>query len=454
MIKIFCGDLTAQQDKKILDKQFAQEIEWIIDQENIKKSHLVFLPSLDQSQEAKESGIPFYSPKKSILRKIRFYLKQILREFLDNFLTFKIIPPPHTESVIVLRVDAIGDYILFRNFLKPLSEKFGKLTLVVNKGVQELVEQCDIDFIDKVIYFERKKFTNNLWYRMRFLRKLRQKTFHTLIHPTYGRDYCGEDIARNIFALRKLAPKGDCSNVIDFHKKRFDKNYTDLLPSTNGLMFEFDRNTEFISQICEIKNVELSIQLPQQNLSHFGLKEEYIVFFIGASASNRKWGVDHLCNLVKKLDAHLQIVICGGFEDWERGEELKKSLIDREINNLCGKTTLVELGLILEGSMFVVSNETSCVHLYMGLKNKKKIYVLSAGNTIVRFIPYPHQYDFHYRAIFHPFICKNFEKFCWITEHITHSGGGLEIDQILFNQVAKQIKEDFPNHIKYEDEEI
>ncbi|RDU71145.1 glycosyltransferase family 9 protein [Helicobacter brantae] len=347
-----------------------------------------------------------------------------------------------------MKVDAIGDYILFRNFLKPLSEKFGKITLVANKGCQEIVEQCDMQFVDEVIYFERKKFTNNLWYRIGLLRKLRQKSFQALIHPTYGRDYCGEDLARNIIALKKIAPKGDCSNVIDFHKKRFERNYTDLLSNADGLMFEFDRNAEFISQICEIKDIELSIDFPEWDISCFGLSSQYVVFFIGASTSCRKWSVERLCDLAEVLRNDLEIVICGGFEEWERGERIKGQLNGRNIKNLCGKTSLVELGLILQKSEFVVSNETSCVHLYMGLKDKKKIYVLSAGNTIVRFAPYPQKYSSFYRAIFHPFICKNFERFCWIAEHITHSGGGLEINQIEHLQVLDQIKEDFPHYVK------
>lgn len=439
MIKIFCGKRVDAKKMQSL-RNLSQEIEWVADERRILESHLVFCPSPHQEQKAKEKGIPFYSPKNLGFRNVRLYLKQILREFLDDLLTFRLIPPPHNKRILVLRVDAIGDYLLFRNFLKPLSEKFGKLTLIANKGCKEIIEQCDMDFLDEVIYFDRKKFTNNLLYRTRFLRKLRKQSFGILIHPTYGRDYCGEDIARKVIARQKIAPSGDCSNVLEIHKKRFDRNYTELLPNSAEQMFEFDRNFEFISQICQAKNIELSIQLPQQDLSHFELSDRYIVFFIGASTSCRKWSIDHLANLAQNFKNNYEIVICGGSEDWERGERLKRKIVDSKIKNLCGKTTLVELGLILQKSEFVISNETSCVHLYMGLDNKKKIYVLSAGNTIVRFTPYPQRYTAHYEVIFHPFIHKNFQEFLWISKNITHSGGGLEIDQIEPNEVLKRIE--------------
>lgn len=141
------------------------------------------------------------------------------------------------------------------------------------------------------------------------------------------------------------------------------------------------------------------------------------------------------------MESEYLIVLCGGGEDWQRGEQIVSS-IKRGIN-LCGKTSLIELGLVLEGSEFVLSNETSCVHLYMGLEKKKKIYVLSAGNTIIRFTPYPQRYSCFYEVIFHPFIHQYFSEFLWISKHITHSGGGLDIKEISAEQVVKRIKETY-----------
>lgn len=340
---------------------------------------------------------------------------------------------------MVLRTDAIGDYLLFRNFLKPLYQKYGKLVLIVNHRCKEIVENCDKQYLDEVIYFDSKKFSQNLIYRVRFLRELRKHTFETLIHPTYGRDYCGEDIARKIIAREKLAPSGNASNVLGILKPRFDKNYTLLLPCSAKTMFEFDRNYEFISQICNIEEMRLSIQLPKQDISRFKIEMKYIVFFIGASTECRKWDAKNLIGLGEKLQNDYQIILCGGNEDRQRGEQIKERL--KNCINLCGMTSLIELGLVLEESEFVVSNETSCVHLYMGLDKKKKIYVLSAGNTIVRFTPYPQLYKTNYEVIFHPFIEKNLEEFLWISEKVTHSGGGLRIDQIGFENVLMRIDE-------------
>ncbi|RDU71144.1 hypothetical protein [Helicobacter brantae] len=94
MVKIFCGSLISNKNKEVLEKKYNQEIEWIIDKEKIKEAHLVLFPSLNQIQEAKRIGIPFYFSKNSKIKKVRFFFKQILREFLDNLLLFRIIPPP------------------------------------------------------------------------------------------------------------------------------------------------------------------------------------------------------------------------------------------------------------------------------------------------------------------------------------------------------------------------
>lgn len=437
MIKIFCGqEATPKRIALLKRKQREGTIQF---EEDLKKSHFVFCPSKIEKEQAICEGIPFYTPKDQFLKKIRLYLKQILREFLDDILTLRLSPPPSSTKTLVLRVDAIGDYLLFRNFLKPLYQKYGKLVLVVNQGCKEIVEKCDKEYLDEIIYFDGKKFSHNLIYRTKLLRKLRCCSFQSLIHSTYGRDYRGEDIARKIIAKEKIAPIGDSSNVLSFHKKRFDKNYTHLLSCAKEIMFEFDRNYEFVSQICNIEEMRLSIQLPREDISRFKLETKYIIFFIGASTECRKWNIENLIHLGEILQKDYQIVLCGGKEDWQRGEGIRQKLAN--CINLCGMTTLVELGLVLEASEFVISNETSCVHLYMSLEKKKKIYVLSAGNTIVRFIPYPQQYESNYKVIFHPFIEKNFREFLWISQNITHSGGGLSIKQIDFQDVLKRMSE-------------
>lgn len=93
MIKVFCGKEATPTRCAVLEKgQGKTSIEYVTD---IEKSHFVFYPSKQEIHQAKSIGLPFYTPKDGVFRRVRLYLKQILREFFDDILTLRIAPPPH-----------------------------------------------------------------------------------------------------------------------------------------------------------------------------------------------------------------------------------------------------------------------------------------------------------------------------------------------------------------------
>lgn len=92
MIKIFCGQEATPKRVALLKRKQREGI--IQFEEDLKKSHFVFCPSKIEKEQAVCDGIPFYTPKDQFLKKIRLYLKQILREFLDDILTLRLSPPP------------------------------------------------------------------------------------------------------------------------------------------------------------------------------------------------------------------------------------------------------------------------------------------------------------------------------------------------------------------------
>ena len=71
------------------------------------------------------------------------------------------------KSLLLIRLDAIGDYVLFRNFIQILknSEKYKdySITLVGNPIWKNLSEEIDISFIDRFIWLERDSFSKKLF---------------------------------------------------------------------------------------------------------------------------------------------------------------------------------------------------------------------------------------------------------------------------------------------------
>lgn len=349
------------------------------------------------------------------------------------------------SKVVIIRTDAIGDYVLFRNFLKPLYEKYGKLTFVGNVACKELVTQLDGEYIKHFIAIDRKKISRNLIYRFKIIKELKKTSYEILINSIYSRDRVSEDIVRIIDAREKIASIGDCSNLPKGIKQQYDKNYTTLLPAKQEIMFEFYRNLEFFQNLLgKDLHVDFFIDLKKIDRERdFGIIPPYSVFFIGASAQYRKWGNNHFVEVGKFLHSNFyeNIVICGGKEDFENGEYIRQKLEQNSIYclNLCGKTSLLDLARVVYNGNHLISNETSCVHIAKAIRHDK-VFVVSNGNHLHRFTPYPKELGGEYYGIFHPFIQANLDEYVFISNY-SGKTSTLDINDISSQSVIVKIKE-------------
>lgn len=348
-------------------------------------------------------------------------------------------------SLIVIRTDAIGDYILFRNFLKPLYKKYGKLTLVGNIAYQELVFELDREYIQEFIPIDRKKFIRNIFYRFKMIKKLRENSYTLLINPIYSRDRVSEDIAKIIDAKEKITSIGDSSNLPQSLKEKYDKNYTTLLPTKNEPIFEFYRNLDFFRQFIS-KKLEITLHIDpnqlQKKLCDFNLSLPYSILFIGASEDFRKWNTEYFAEIGLFLIKQFQdnIVICGGNDDYMNGEYIKKVLnkISKNVINLCGQTSLIDLTTIIQNTHFLITNETSSAHIAMAIKHSKT-FVISNGNHLYRFTPYPKEMNVDYHVVFHPLVQQNINSYQNIADLIEPTSR-LDINEISPKTVISAIQ--------------
>ncbi len=405
----------------------------------------VFMPNQEEQALAKQLSIPYYSIsyQQSLRAKgVRIY-KHIFSSLL--YLMLKpFTPTQDTSHLIIIKTDAIGDYILFRNFLKVLHQQYSNITLVANKAYKDLFETFDSPYVQEVFFIDPKKFVKNIFYAFSSMKKLRKQRYSLLINPIYSRDFISEEIAKNILAQQKIAPQGDTSCLPAYAKKDYDKNYTSLTPSSTDILFEFHRNLEFFRHLLDQKltiDYHLDFKDSHQILLKFSLTNPYSILFIGASAQYRKWGMEHFAQVGKfLLDQGLHLVICGGSEDIQNANLLKELLPSycNKILNLCGKTTLVDLVGVIHHSKHVISNETSCVHIAHALKHQN-IFVISNGNHLYRFTPYPKDLGGKSIEIHHPNIQKNLDAYKMISNFLQQQNR-LDINAIIPSEIIEAIK--------------
>jgi len=379
-----------------------------------------------------------------------FKLKTLIKLIMFYIINFFINPSKKIaqKSLLLIRLDAIGDYVMFRNFIEILKRsakyKEYKITLLGNDAWKSLALELDSEHIDSFIWIDRAKFEKNPLYRFKKLKEISNQGYEMLVNPTYSRSFFSDDSIVNIInAKGKIGSIGDLSNIKKWQKNISDSYYTKLLPATDEIMFEFYRHKEFFEQLLEekidLKKPTISFSLKSKKLS-FDLPQNYAILFIGASVSFRKWGIANFVEIGKYLKNkyNLNIVLAGGPTDIEDAKKFNE-LTKYEYVDMVGKTSLVDFLYIIYNGNLLITNETVAPHLAVAL-GELNIFVISNGNYFGRFTPYPKEIWKGYRPIYHPEIEKDLGDYKKLSNSYGY-GSKLDIDDISVKSVIKKIDE-------------
>mgnify|MGYP000005111951 CR=1 FL=1 len=374
--------------------------------------------------------------------KLKTLIKFIIYYFINLFVSSS--KEIMQDSLLLIRLDAIGDYVMFRNFIKELkqSQKYKdyKITLLGNSTWKSLSEELDAEYVNDFIWLDRNKFNKDFVYRYKKLKEITACGYEVVLSPVYSREFFYADaIVKLIHANEKIGSIGDTSNIRVWQKNISDGYYTKLVPAKDELMFEFSRNKEFFENLLHVR---LDIKKPHIDLKPkklpFKLPQKYAILFIGASSSFRKWNIERFARVGEYLKERYsyEIVLCGAPSDSKEalkfGEYFKDEYID-----LVGKTSLVDLLHVIYNGNIIIANETSAPHFAVALE-MTNIFVISNGNHYGRFTPYPKDVSENYHVIYHPKIEKDLDDYKKLSNSYGF-GSDLNIDDITKEMVIGKI---------------
>lgn len=329
--------------------------------------------------------------KKSLLDISRCY-NAIPYIFLDKH--YNRTSESKSKSLAIIKLDEIGDYILFRNFLKIVrnSKKFKDyhLTLIGNIIWKEIAESFDKDFVNQFIWLDKYKLINSYSYRKEKLQHIFDSNFEITINPLSSRNYLLDDsIIKASSSKEKIGYFSDASSSSGLLNKIGNKYYSQLLKLPENIHFEFYRNKFFFENIL---NEKISITKPFLN----PVKPEpsiiinkYVVIFPGASKKHKRWPSQNFRDIINYLKNNFSfnVIILGGQADVETAKEIKRLCINSEIIDLTGKTNLIDFINLIGNAELVISNDTSAAHI--GAAADVNTIIISDGSRFGRFIPYP-----------------------------------------------------------------
>ncbi|MFP6216865.1 glycosyltransferase family 9 protein [Helicobacter pylori] len=353
----------------------------------------------------------------------------IIQNQLDRLLTLTkpISPPIRKKTLCFIRLDIIGDYILYRNFLFLFKKYFEdyEITFIGNTVIKDIATHCDSKYIDKFIFLDNaywekylrigtnsshlSKLKELLFFLPKFMRKryedvsnLRKESYEICINSSMFYFSTKEDaIIKHLIAENKVGVF--CTYPIDlsFHRIRLRKQteirknfYTHLFYPKEVPQFLYDSNQDFFQSFfkhfkgMDIGFVGLELKLPiafeYEKFKNI-LKPPYGVLNLGASDDFRVY--KRFDEMIYFLNPDYQLILCGNSK---KDEKLANSILKRHKNaiSLVNQTGLIEYLYLLKNASFAMGNESSITHLSACLKIPYA-FIVSSGRAFPFFHPYP-----------------------------------------------------------------
>jgi ADP-heptose:LPS heptosyltransferase len=312
--------------------------------------------------------------------------------------------PPGPNRVLVVRNDSIGDYLLFRPWLRLLAQtvraRGQHLTLVANALWAPLARAWDADLFDELLVVEFGRFQTDLTYRAEVLHTIGTGGYGEVIYPLHVREPAVENFIRFLQAPIRVASQGE--HCTDAWFRLLDQGYTRLLPTARYTLFEYDRNEEFFenwlaqSTALPLLPARPPLHLPVPNAKAepaYGAAERpAIVLFPGASARQKRWPTGHFAQLARGLHQRFgpqyRLVLAGSAADDALARRIQQAVGPGVgLENLCGQTNLPELAALLGRARLLISNDTVAAHLATQLGTPCVVVLM--GENYGKFFPYP-----------------------------------------------------------------
>jgi ADP-heptose:LPS heptosyltransferase len=310
------------------------------------------------------------------------------------------------KRLLIIKTDAIGDYVLFRNFIEIVKNsdtfKDCEIHLLGNELWREIAVKYDGPYISEFIFINPDTFYDRPLETLKSGWRLFKNNYRAVLQPAYSRTFITDGLAAFSAAAQIAGFEGDVERINIKYKVKTDKFYTQLLPLPKNINFEFGRTRFFFETVLQ---QAIGIHAPFMPIA--GRAGDGIVIFPGAGILKRSWEAGKFLSLIKLIRLHTSqpVYLAGSPAEAKIGDYLTENLPAGSVNNLMGKTSLLQMIELVANAGLVIANETSAIHI-AAATNTKAVCILGGGH-FGRFAPYPETIESGPVCIYKKMDCYN-----------------------------------------------
>lgn len=395
---------------------------------------------------------------KSIIRKIVIRITPALWRFDINRLirgNHKITNGEKAKRasgrVALVRLDAIGDFIIWLDSARQFREHFADKTLILvcNKACVRIAEESGL--FDEIIPIDtgRLNYAGNFSFRKQLVRELNEVCVELLIQTAFTRRVYTDVVASAIAASKKITIRDTSfDNAAKWALDKTDRIYNEVI-DTGGkpgqIMMELRRNAEFTRLVTGSSFKSSVPRFDPVNIDKALIPDgDYFVVFPGGSFKAKMWPMDRFAAAAQYIHDKTgwKCCVCGSPDE----KHLAKALADNysgDVIDMTGKTSLIESIEIIRHAKFLIGNDTSGIHFAAAVGTKA--LCVFGGWHYGRFLPYDVEDD-KGREV--PYVCVS-ERPCFnchiinkskeCRSHMKKTGLFTCVDEVSVEQVKKAL---------------
>lgn len=296
------------------------------------------------------------------------------------------------RRALVVRLDAIGDFVVWTGAARALREWLGPnthVTLAANAVWADVARTQGV--ADEVWVVDRGALEWDGAYRSALRRRVAAAGFDLAINPRWTREMMlADSVMRWSRAPQRIGLVGDDVLFSPRDRRRADAWYTTLHPSSRMHMHELERHVEFLralgASVGGVPAPKVDVAALPGGHEFPGL-ERYFVVSPGASALPHRWPAPAFAELARAVQALTgwRAVVVG-----DAGERNIAAVVAEAVPgalNLAGETSVPALIRLIHGARLVLTNDTAAVHL--AAATGVRAVCIAGGWHWHRFVPYP-----------------------------------------------------------------
>lgn len=301
-------------------------------------------------------------------------------------------PRAGQRRVLLVRLDAIGDFVLWSGAAKVLRAWLGPdthVTLAASASWADLARDAEI--ADEVWPVRRERLEGDSSYRDELRARTAGGRFAMVINPRHTREMLfGDSLVRWSRAPERIGSVGEGHLLPDRERWWADGWYTRLTVASSAPLHETERHAEFMRALgIPVTHVpEPSLRVYHRPLEGLDdLPNGYFVVFPGASLAEKRWPPQRFAAVARYVQDRT------GWRPVLLGDHLDAPLtraVAAEVPgaiDLTGETSVPVLASVIQSARLVLSNDTSAVHL--AAATGVPAVVVVGGWQWNRFLPYP-----------------------------------------------------------------